>query len=796
MHDHSKNQHTRAYENLISSFDDIEAEREKARFTLLDINKIRQELVTKGVPEIALNRKYNINYEDLPVNALIDQLINIVSARTCNEDRRFFRLVSCYLMTKIASNMRCQVASRGFGQSYVNMFAIPLAPSGYGKNFSLNIIEGELMKGFTYKFKNELYPQLAAENINMKYFGTPTAPDKGLPDFNNERLDKSTNKKGKEIKNPLMEDFQDCGPFVYTFDSGTPAGIKQQKNALTLADIGALNCEIDEVGSNLSNNMDMLALFLELFDVGQAKTKLLKNTNENSRDKDFDGQVPTNLLMFGTPARLLDGGVTEDLFYQLLDTGYARRCFFALGERKVSPDFLNQDPTQLYLRQIEAMEDSKLKNLSNYFTKFASREFYNKVITTPPEVEILLDRYRLDLMSRIEKLKESDFIERSELENRYGKTLKLAAVFAFIRGDDQIDEDDLLEAIQIAEDSGEDLHAILNQDKGYMKVARFIKNSTEPVTNTDILESFNWFKGNKVKETITNAYSWGIKNNILITKKVLHDVDFYSHVNLEPTDLNELILSASTERAQGYESLTVKFNELHALTKIPNINICNHTFRDNYRDNNHCEPEVNCMVFDVDGGTQIESFRDIFAKYKFFLHTTKSSTEEKNRFRVYVPLKYKLSLDVKEYKAFMANVMSFVPFRFDEMSCTPAQAWASCATGKCFIHTDGELFDPLPFIEGTVQNLTRQEQVKANKSAKLDRVEAWFLKEMDIGNRNNLLLRYGLLLLDKGLTPKEIEKAVLSLNRKQTTPLDEAEIKSTIFVTINRRFDEPLLKRS
>jgi hypothetical protein len=60
------------------------------------------------------------------------------------------------------------------------------------------------------------------------------------------------------------------------------------------------------------------------------KPKLTKNTNENIRIEDIDGKTPTNMLLFGTPSMVFDGGQVESLFQKMLETGYARRCLFGL----------------------------------------------------------------------------------------------------------------------------------------------------------------------------------------------------------------------------------------------------------------------------------------------------------------------------------------------------------------------------------------------------------------------------------------------------------------------------------
>lgn len=58
---------------------------------------------------------------------------------------------------------------------------------------------------------------------------------------------------------------------------------------------------MDEVGANLSSNIDILNTFIELYDVGKIKPRLIKNTAENKRTEDRDGRTPTNMLLFGTP---------------------------------------------------------------------------------------------------------------------------------------------------------------------------------------------------------------------------------------------------------------------------------------------------------------------------------------------------------------------------------------------------------------------------------------------------------------------------------------------------------------
>ena len=73
------------------------------------------------------------------------------------------------------------------------------------------------------------------------------------------------------------------------------------REKLLLAAAGSMNFELDEVGSHMITNTDVLNTFLELYDIGLIKQKLIKNTHENRRSQEIPGNTPTNLMMFGTP---------------------------------------------------------------------------------------------------------------------------------------------------------------------------------------------------------------------------------------------------------------------------------------------------------------------------------------------------------------------------------------------------------------------------------------------------------------------------------------------------------------
>lgn len=96
----------------------------------------------------------------------------------------------------------------------------------------------------------------------------------------------------------------------------------------------------------------------------------------------------------------------------------------------------------------------------------------------------------------------------------------------------------------------------------------------------------------------------------------------------------------------------------------------------------------------------------------------------------------------------------------------------------------GQLLDVLPFIPKT----SRSEEFKKSQVSlsNLPNIERWFANRMDKG-RNNQLAQYGLMLLDAGYSVNDIGVILMEFNSKLPEPLDEAEILSTVMVSIKNK---------
>jgi hypothetical protein len=103
-------------------------------------------------------------------------------------------------------------------------------------------------------------------------------------------------------------------------------------------------------------------------------------------------------------------------------------------------------------------------------------------------------------------------------------------------------------------------------------------------------------------------------------------------------------------------------------------------------------------------------------------------------------------------------------------------------------YNEGELLDALPFIPKTSKNEERKQLLDSQQS--MDNLERWVINNIGDGNRNNMLLRYAMLLLDAGFDFEAIRVKVIELNNKIADKLDESEIMATIMITVAKNLSK------
>ena len=700
---------------------------------------------------------------------VIEEICDVICAKTQNTDRGFFRVEVAYFLAKMASSMRATVVTRDRGEVPINVYAVALASSGYGKGHSVAIMEGEFIKGFKTRFMQDTMPAVA---------------DAHLWDIANARAARNSSDAQDEY-DKVNKEWRSAGAFAFTFDSGTSPAVKQLRHKLILSNVGSINMQIDEIGSNLIANVDVLTLFLELYDQGLVKQKLTKNTAENQRGEEVDGKTPTNVLLFGTPVKLLDGGQTEDQFYSFLETGYARRSLFAHGKQTMLASN-TQTPAEIYTRMTSPTNNQATAKWADHFHNLAEAAMYGWKVTMPDVEAIKLLEYKINCENAANALPDHEEIRKAELSHRYFKALKIAGALAFVDRAIEISMDHLMQAILLVEESGAAFQEILNREKNYVKLARYIASCGTELTHADLHENLPFYKSGigARNEMMTLATAWGYKQHISIKKTFVDGIEFFKGEMLQRTNLDEMLVAYSDHYAYEYAGEQVPFEQLSQLTQAPGFHWINHHVKNGHRAEENIIPGFNMIVIDVDGGVSLNTCHELLKDYKFMTYTTKRHTDEENRFRLIIPMNYTLKLDSDEYKEFMNSFMAWLPFKTDESANQRAKKWETFA-GQYHYNLEAELLDVLPFIPKTTKNEEFNQSLQ--KVASLDNLERWFASRMASGNRNNQMIKFALALVDSGMNLIEVQKAVLSFNDKLSNKLAEDEINSTIMVTVGKR---------
>jgi hypothetical protein len=710
-----------------------------------------------------------IDWEASEHHPAITAITDTLCQKTQNKDRAFFHVEAAYFLCKMAASMRATLDTADRGQIPVNVYAAALATSGYGKGHSVNIMETVFLKGIADRFKQDTFPVIAETVLTDEAIRNAAA---------------SGESEEAELAK-LQSEFKLAGEVPFTFDSGTPAAVKQTRHKLMMAEIGALNCQVDEIGSNLTGSVDLLNLYLELYDQGLVKQKLTKNTAENIRGKDLDRKTPTNLLMFGTASKLFDGGPAEDAFMSFLETGYARRCLFAWGVLKRSED--TRTAEEVYRALTDKTSSAQAAQWRDHFTNLADPSKHRWIVTVPDDVAIELLRYKMHCEKLADALPDNQEIQKAELAHRYFKALKLAGAYAFVDESSIMDIDQLTQAVKLVEESGKSFLAMIQREKTYVRLAKYITETPGEFTHADLHEALPYYKtGTSARsEMMSLATAWSYGQHRIIKKRFADGIEFFSGECLAETDLEELCVSYSTHFAEGYCPDRVSFEALPELFTYPDLNFCNHHFRDDHRLGTNVIPGFNLVVIDIDNGANLDVVHDLLSDYAFATYTTKRHTDDAHRFRLVMPITHELKLDRPDFKEFMRNLCDWLPVEVDTASFEIEKKWLCNEHGAVHLN-HGALLDPFPFIPKTSKN----EQFKSEmvKVQDLSNLERWFAERMaGVGSRNNHMLRFAMALADSGDRFKDIETKVLEFNNKLPSPLPEDEIQNTILVSVSKK---------
>ena len=709
-----------------------------------------------------------------------ERIVDILVRKVNNDNRHFFRILTGYYLSKVASMMRCNIQTNDRDVIPVNTYVLNLMVSGTGKGHSTNILEREFVAHFKKEFLNNIFPKKAEENIQT------LANERSQARLNNGQSILPLSEEYDIQLDKFQRHFDRLGELAFSFDSGTSPAVKQMREKLLLASAGSMNLELDEVGSHISANADVLNTFLELYDVGLVKQKLIKNTVENIRSEELPGNTPTNLMMFGTPTKLLDGGKVEDEFRQFLETGYARRLLFGYTIDSHRTKYASAQ--ERYQQMVDANLAKDILLIQQTFTNFAKRPF-NPVLQISEANSVYLIEYQMKCEEAADEMKDHMSIHKAEMSHRYYKAIKLAGAYAFADNSTEIMQDHLDYAISVVEDSGEAFHTLMRKQGPYERLAHYLADCDNDVTQHELMEELPFYRGSEAqrKDLMTLATSFGYRNNIIIKKRVLDEIEFFNGETLMETDLNNLTVAMSQDIAYNFAIPDIKppFDLLHKLTTADGWHYTAHAFVNGHRKSENTIPGFDLLILDCDGDAPISMVKNLLEGYKFLISTTKRHTASINRFRLILPISHRIKLTTGDYSRFMENVFEWLPFPVDEAAKDIARKWESYAGH--YEYNDGAVIDATMFIPET----KRSDETKAQISAAgVGNIERWFRTHTAKGNRANHLYRYGMVMIDADMALGDIVEKLESFNNSLDVPLPEDQFRNSTVKSISKEFQK------
>jgi hypothetical protein len=129
----------------------------------------------------------------------------------------------------------------------------------------------------------------------------------------------------------------------------------------------------------------------------------------------------------------------------------------------------------------------------------------------------------------------------------------------------------------------------------------------------------------------------------------------------------------------------------------------------------------------------------------------------------------------------MSNVFEWLPFPVDEAAKDIARKWASYPGH--YEYNDGSIIDATMFIPETKRSDETKAQITANG---VGNIERWFMTHTSKGNRATHLYRYGMVLVDAGLSLGEIIEKLETFNKSLETPLPEDQFRNSTIKSISK----------
>ena len=634
------------------------------------------EIVRQKIDHL-LPGKGPIDFDRLNIN--VRHLVNCSRDISSGVPLSMSSLIAQFSMANFASQFQYKIL---LGKSKVptNVVGFLLASSGIGKDSTVFAQEKALNMGYMVidQHRNEVAKQRAKDRANAE-----------------DGEDANWNKYFKAPQ-PLSNAIS------------TVEGLTARLNNFARDGIGMPSIYVGELGSELASNPNMtdnIRLISELFDLGDKKSKAIKD--EERQDQEVKGMGACALFVGSEDNIIMDKQISQKFRTEFI-TKLARRTILVYPSKAEFEECIisYRDYEDMRIRQ---ETDEQLAAEGQAYIGSASNDIAsellhseNRTIDIDEDAEQAFKDYKMYTNALGNGM---NFLYKSvQLEqlHRSWKMLKMAAVYAMWDMSDSITMEHITDAIYYVEKIGGYLGAYeeyASKEEYELLVDYFQTHPEHKLTLHDLKKrgfiSGNTGLDNRVRELIKLADSLAGSDGLIKYEKDVMSYKPFEKVG-EHWASYVKVSGTKQERAtqchSGFEAKPTDFGRLAKLLENDTA-YTPFKFKDGKRKNDNIISGATWVALDVDDSeVTINEMHDILDGFNHHIGTT-SNSDNPYKFRIILEFDNIVDLPVREWKQFGRELGKELGIEIDPVTFTKSQIMFGYA-GSTVLSTLGE--DPYP----------------------------------------------------------------------------------------------------
>lgn len=697
-----------------------------------------------------------IEFDKLNFN--MQQLVNCPKSISSGIPLSMSSVIAAYQMANFASQFQIKLNLDG-SKVPCNMVGFVLAGSGIGKDSTVFAMEKAMDPG--YLVIEEKRRETAKEAAKRKAEQEDGEPDSWARFF-------------KE-------------PLPLTNSISTAEGLTSRLNQFARDAIGMPSVYVGELGSELGSNPNMtdnIRLISELFDLGNKKSKAIKD-NER-QDAEVNG-MGMNSLFVGSEDNIIMDKKISQIFKTEFVTKLARRSMFVYPSQnefnECIVEYKDYEDMKIKQDKFEQMADSGKAYIGSVTNDIANTllERDLKLLDIDDDALQAFKDYKVytnNLGSGMNFLYKSTQLE---LTHRSWKMLKLASVYAVWDLEDTIAMKHIKEAIYFVEKIGNYLkqYEEYAAKEAYELLIDFFKHKPEVNLTLHDLKKRGFISGttgieSRIKELVRLADSFaGSEGAIKFEKDVMSYKPFEKVGDHYASYIQ--VSGGKQERAarchSGFENKATTFEKIKVLLENDTA-YTPFKFADGVRKNDNIISGATWVALDVDDtDASIEEMHDMLDGINHHIATT-SDSDNIYKYRIIIEFNNIVDLPVREWKSFGKALGHELGINVDPATFTKSQIMFGYKGAKVLSVTNGDKYD----ISGCVKKASNEALEMFNKQRKptltqrrgmLDKpleTFAFAFSEAGMETRSLSLFKMWKYAKDLGAQPEECERLMTDLN--------------------------------